>query len=311
MKHRRSGAVKGKGGRNVSDAPPKPRSKPKTPPKRNVPRPEAKAKTPPKRTWPKPFPSSRVKPGAPNDIGPFQALPEMLGHSESFLTIIDAGAHDGNLTDVFLELWPLARVYCFDPDPQSIERLHAKFDGDDRVTVIPAALGSRNGKADFHICGANTEMSSLLPRGDWEGRRYYRHTVREVIKVDVVTLDRFASENSIANIDLLKMDVQGGEAALLRGAKGLLSEHRIQTIYGEVMFTTVYEGAAVFWELCRQLDRDGYTLFDIYNMLRSWINRQLKYGDALWVGPRVRQILNEYPEDWLKKSLEHRMRPDL
>jgi FkbM family methyltransferase len=224
--------------------------------------------------------------------------------------IFDVGAHYGNVTAMLLRIWPTARIHCFEPEPEGLAELRLRFEHDDRVTIVPLALGSRQGKSKFYVCGQGTEMSSLLPRGEWMGRRYYRHETREVIEVEIDTLDHYMEMSGIDTVHLVKMDVQGGEKNVLRGSSAVLAGHCFWAIYSEILFTALYNKAALFWELCRQLDKYGYTVFDVYNLQRSWINRQLKYGDALWVGPTLRAKLNEYPEEWLKKSLTSRMCPN-
>ncbi len=263
------------------------------------------------RRGPPSAPPAKSSPGPPKPIGPWAAMRALLakaGVSEP--VIFDVGAHFGDVTWLLLRAWPAAKVYCFEPEPLGLEKLHERFDGDPRVTIVPLALGSRSGTAKFHICGQNTEMSSLLPRGEHLGRRYYRHEVRETISVSVETIDRYMEESGIDVVHLLKMDVQGGEYNIVRGAKDSLVGRSIWAIYSEVLFVTLYEKAAPFWKLCRLLDKYGMTIFDVYNLQRSWINRQLKYADALWLGPILRAVANDYPEDWLRKSLEHRMCPD-
>ncbi len=247
----------------------------------------------------------------PRPIGPWAAIRELLGKADVRKPVIfDVGAHFGNVASYLLKMWPLATVYCFEPEPLGLERLHARFDDDDRVVIVPSALGSRQGSTKFHLCGQNTEMSSILPRDDYLGRRYYRHEVREHIYVPVTTIDAFMKEHEIETVHLVKVDVQGGEKFVFRGANNAFKDDRLWAVYSEVLFVTLYKGASLFWELCRQLDKYDMSLFDIYGLQRSWINRQLKYGDALWLGPVLRALANDYPEDWLRKSLEHRMCPN-
>ena len=164
--------------------------------------------------------------------------------------------------------------------------------------------------ATLHIGGQDTEMSSLRPRPS-DGRRYYRHELEEKAKVPVLTIDAFIDEEEVEHIHFLKVDVQGAERDVIKGATGALSEQKIDLVYMEVLFVDIYKGAYLFHQLCSQMSRYGYDLFDIYGLQRSWINRQLKYGDAMWVSPRIRETrLDTYPEDWLARSLDHRMCPD-
>ena len=56
------------------------------------------------------------------------------------------------------------------------------------------------------------------------------------------TLDEYALSKGIQHIDILKMDVQGSELNVLKGAENLLKSNKIDIIYSEVWFKAAYEG---------------------------------------------------------------------
>lgn len=256
-------------------------------------------------------PEAKAKKRVPQPIGPWLAATAILQNVHPRdMVIFDVGAHFGNVTEVFRRMWPKSMIYCFEPEPEGIDELNRRFQGkDDRVTVVPAALGRRCETRPFHVGGQRKEMSSLYPRPK-DGRRYYRHQLDEIIRVPVLTVDAFLEEEPVDHVNLIKVDVQGAEKDVIKGAAGALSEQKIDLVYMEVLFVEIYKGSSLFHQLCTQMLRYGYQLFDIYNLQRSWINRQLKYGDAMWVSPRIRENrLDTYPDDWLASSLDQRMCP--
>lgn len=61
------------------------------------------------------------------------------------------------------------------------------------------------------------------------------------IKVTSITLDSFIEENNITEIDILKLDVQGGELMVFEGAKVALNHKKIKIIYSEIWFLEGYD----------------------------------------------------------------------
>jgi hypothetical protein len=97
-----------------------------------------------------------------------------------------------------------------------------------------------------------------------------------------VTLDEFCRNKRINCIDILKLDIQGGELRALKGAARLLSERRIRLVYAEVLFVHIYQGQAWFDDLAAFLRSAGYSLFDLYNFVYTE-SGQVKWGDAIFV----------------------------
>jgi hypothetical protein len=77
-------------------------------------------------------------------------------------------------------------------------------------------------------------------------------------------------------IDLLKIDVQGFEGAVVAGGGGFLRRANVRAILAEAQFQPVYEGQAAFADLFRSLSERGFRLVDLYNKNRS------AAGGLLW-----------------------------
>jgi FkbM family methyltransferase len=132
--------------------------------------------------------------------------------------IIDAGAHVGVATHFFKRLYPEARVLAFEANPITFALLQENIarNGLTRVRAIQAALAPRAGEVPFY-----TSVNDLQP-GAW-GDSAIRHTwhVEEtaVIHVPAVTLSSLLTEP----VDLLKLDIEGLETAVLAEAAPRLS----------------------------------------------------------------------------------------
>jgi FkbM family methyltransferase len=211
--------------------------------------------------------------------------------------VFDVGANVGRLTESYLLHFPGAQVHAFEPNPELAAHLNSKFDGNDRVNVVDRVVCDRSGMVIFHL-NALDATSSILPRNQ-DGRRYYSSKDGLLARADLaaVTLDEYCRASGITHVDLLKFDIQGGEGAALRGACRLLEGQHIDAIYSECYFVPHYEGALLLHELWTELERYGYSLYDLF-LDRHGRNGQLRFGDALFISPAFRAaVVDRYPDE--------------
>jgi FkbM family methyltransferase len=205
-------------------------------------------------------------------------------------TIFDVGAHEGQTAKLLRKLAPTANIYCFEPDPRSYRILEARLEADQRAMIQSSAIADAPGEVEFFL-NEFSATSSILPRPS-SGRRYYPTWAAATSRTRVpsTTLDAFCHENGIRTIDVLKMDIQGGELAALRGATRLLRDRRISVLHNEVYFVPHYEHSPMLWDQARHLGEFGYTIFGLYN-IASGENGQIRFGDAIFVSPEIRSAV--------------------
>jgi FkbM family methyltransferase len=216
---------------------------------------------------------------------------------QSSPVIFDIGAHKGETVARYRDLFPTAEIWCFEPFPDSARALEQRFANDKSVHVTAAAVSDKAGSKTFYV-NNNDSTNSLLPRNQ-QSRRYYHSeaAASTTVDVDVVTVDDVVRENNIDKIDILKFDIQGGELMAFKGAKQTLQANRAALIYTETLFVPHYKGNPLFNDLWNYLAQFGYTLFDIYDLYRAG-NGQLRFGDALFISPEVRQeVIDQYADE--------------
>lgn len=201
--------------------------------------------------------------------------------------IFDVGAHHGQTLKKYAVLFPKAGIHCFEPFPESFQVVEALALNNRQLSPYRLALTDSPGKRSFYV-NQMSATNSLLPRPQ-DLRRYYPHNAGTIgqIEIEATTLDLFCQAKQIPSVDILKMDIQGGELLALKGAAGLLRDKRISLIYTEAAFVPHYAGAPLFYEVCEFLARYHYSLYDLF-FAEHATNGQLRYGDAIFVSPELR-----------------------
>jgi hypothetical protein len=86
----------------------------------------------------------------------------------------------------------------------------------------------------------------------------------------------------VSRIDILKVDAEGAEARIFRGAEEMFSRGAVLSVFVEVYFDPVYEGMPLMWDLHAQLRGAGFRLHGLYSLV-SGRNGLLSYGNALYL----------------------------
>ena len=200
-------------------------------------------------------------------VDPFADQRELLRVTD-VRTVFDLGANLGQTTTRYRELFPAATIHAFEPFPDSFEGLRQAHSDAPAVHCHQLAVADRAGKRTFHTNQSHYTNSLLAPAAD--AASIVGHGLMEPVgqvEVDAVRLDEFCTAQKIDRIDVLKIDVQGGEGLVLEGAGGLLKAKAISLIYSEVLFAPMYAGQANLWDVHRTLDGAGYRLFGLYNVV--------------------------------------------
>jgi FkbM family methyltransferase len=202
-------------------------------------------------------------------------------HSE--LTIVDAGAHVGNSVAAFIEMFPSASIHAFEPVPQNFVRLEKRFRGFNNVHCNETALGEFNGELSM-LLNTHDATHSVFEPDPTEISLWADGNVsaQKEIKVSQQTLTALVERANITQIDVLKMDVQGGELAILKGSKNLLNAQSIKCIFAEVEFRALYKDQPLAWDIHAELSSHGY---EFVNFLCPKVTKGgvLSWADAVYV----------------------------
>lgn len=167
-------------------------------------------------------------------------------------TIIDAGAHQGKVSQSIKILFPNALVYAFEPNDKFHSVISEVIKKD--LTLAPFALSDKNSKATFYNY-KDPAMSSLLPLNK---KAQKEASLDKVVNTQVhtVTLDSYFKDKKLKKNIFLKIDTQGAEELILKGGKKLLK--KILIIHVETFFDPLYENQTLFENVYKFLTSQGF-----------------------------------------------------
>lgn len=137
---------------------------------------------------------------------------------------LDVGCHRGEVLDWMVARAPLGDHVGFEPIPALAEALELKYAAEPAVRISRLALSDADGEADFNYVTSNPSYSGL------ERRSYDRPGERD----ESITVERARLDDAVPagkTIDLIKIDVEGGELGVLRGAGRVLREQRPVVVF--------------------------------------------------------------------------------
>jgi len=149
--------------------------------------------------------------------------------------VLDVGANIGQYALLASKLMgETGQVYAFEPSPEVYPKLqhHVQLNEFSNIEVITCAVAAKSGSMEFYPANeqGNQGVGSLIPADD------YRAQIRSTasIDVDVVSLDAFCESRDITHVDMLKIDVEGFDLEVLKGAEALMKNNPNLVIMSEV-----------------------------------------------------------------------------
>jgi FkbM family methyltransferase len=235
------------------------------------------------------------------------------------LTSMDVGARGGFMTD----LLPIARcvnMVGFEPDLEELERLNTDPQETPwaSMTYLHYALGSAKGTMPLYIYShtgnsslyeANLEIADAFGRGK-------NYELRQQVDVQVESLDVVIETEDISPPDHLKMDVQGWEQEILKGAESALDSVLAARL--EVEFMALYKDQPLFADIDSVMQAHGFAFMGFPELhawrrttARKWPRRargpypysrgQMAHGDALYL--RWPENMPEGSPDEIEKKI--------
>ena len=203
-------------------------------------------------------------------------------------TYIDVGAM-GGIPLKWSCMLDIMNVIAFEPD----QREFSKLKSENNIKYLDYVLNDRQEDLKYYITRDAGKSSVLKPNIDilsqYENDERFQVIEEEIISSERIrNLDCVIEENSIKDVDFIKLDTQGSELRILQGGQRRL----VPMIFGaqiEVEFVEMYKQQPLFRNIDEFLDNEGFALIDLrrqYWKRRDYYNYrgkgQLIFGDALY-----------------------------
>ncbi len=203
-------------------------------------------------------------------------------------TLVDIGAM-GGVPQKWNLLRPGMKVIAFEPD----RREFAKLQNSSNITYYNCALYKQSKDLKYYVTRGHGKSSFYPPDerivSQFEDQQRFAIVKEEVLPCEQVkSLDCVLEENSIADMDFIKLDTQGSELPILEGGQKKV----IPNIFGinvEIEFIQIYKDQPLFRDVDQFMDQNGFQLMDLRRAYwkrkdyYDYIGKgQLVFGDALY-----------------------------
>ena len=194
--------------------------------------------------------------------------------------IFDVGAYRGDFARLCLSLWPDAKVACFEAQEGVLPELDRMAASEPGITVIRTLLGSERCQ---EVALHEARMASSVLR-EKAGPRHPANLYKMTTVDDIVE-----TVFSGATPNILKIDVQGYELEVLKGAAASLAS--VDVILAEISLLDLHEEVPLLADIVGWLERRSFVAYDICGLTRRPLDRALWQCDMLFVpaGSRFRQ----------------------
>ena len=161
--------------------------------------------------------------------------------------IFDVGSHRGESIDYFIKLKNLKKIQSFEPQKDIFLVLKKKYKNNNKVILNQIALSQNVNYKDFYIndLSSTSSFSRLNKKSLWLKIKNKilnkKNPIINKIKIRSLTIDKFIKQKKIKKIDLLKIDTEGHELEVLKGALKTIKEHKVKFILIELHFSKMYQ----------------------------------------------------------------------
>ncbi|HOV13179.1 MAG TPA: FkbM family methyltransferase [Spirochaetota bacterium] len=172
------------------------------------------------------------------------------------LVIFDVGANIGDYSFQLVSIFPASTIYSFEPNPTTYKNFLSK-NHYSNINIYEMGLGSERSNKKLYSDGVLSQKATVIS----DIYKYIHKEVKDIIEYEIKidTIDNFCKDNSIEKINFLKIDTEGLEYEILKGANNIIRNKNIDIIQFE--FNSMNVSSRVFLI-------DFYILLDNYLFFR-------------------------------------------
>lgn len=187
------------------------------------------------------------------------------------LMVFDVGAHKGQTSSYFCKLFPQSIIHAFEPSPDLFAEIEKNLSKRKNIRCHNFALGETNEKAfltrpDSDLCGQVVKAQET-----------------NSTSISVRRLDEFCLIEHISAIDLLKVDVEGNELSVLKGASGMIERNAIRAILLECDFNKDDKQHSYFFDIFDFLSEKNFCFHGLFDVVRYSPSYGIGFCNALFL----------------------------
>ena len=195
-------------------------------------------------------------------------------------TVIDVGGFIGSFAYAMRTMLPDVQIYSFEPLDENYRRLVKNLSGKGHFQAFQTAIGDHRGTLEF-FQNDFSASSSALEMVDLHRQAFPKTIHQTRITVPLACLDDYLDQMVLQPSVLLKLDVQGYEATVLKGVTKILKQ--LDYLLIEVSFQELYAGQPLFDEIYTVLTRQGFCYSGSFDSMLSPLDGSILQADALFI----------------------------
>ena len=187
---------------------------------------------------------------------------------EADSTFIDVGCHEGEVLDQAIQFSPKGRHFGYEPIPDLFSNLSEKYSSSCQIKNY--AIADFVGESEFHHVVSNPAYSGIKKRS------YPKMENINKIKIKTTTLDKELINES--RVDLIKIDVEGGEFAVLKGSEKIINKFHPVFIFEHGLGASDFYGTSSdkIFDFFDSLEYNIFTLKGFINQSPALSKEKLK-----------------------------------
>jgi len=198
-------------------------------------------------------------------------------------TIVDVGANIGQSTDAYIRYFPNAAIWCFEPNSEIYSTLQNTYSNNTKIKCENIALGAKEGTFTLHHT-IDPTVSYIAPATE---NITYKNAQTGTETVHMTTLDSYCKHHNLDQIDFLKIDTEGHDLDVLRGAETSLATGNIRCVQCECSLNPDNTHHVAFEVIKSFLENFKYRIFGIYEQHEEYNLglQNLRRIDAVFISP--------------------------
>ena len=187
------------------------------------------------------------------------------------LMVFDVGAHKGQTSSHLCKLFPHSIIHAFEPSPILFAEIEKNLSKRKNIRCHNFALGETNEKA--FLTRPNSDLCGQVVKSQENNST----------SISVRRIDEFCQVENISVIDLLKIDVEGNELSVLKGASGMIEKNAIRAIFLECDFNKEDKQHSYFFDIFDFLSKENFGFHGLFDVVRYSPSYGIGFCNALFL----------------------------